>query len=157
VEGKTSTAPLTVHEDPRIGESAAAMEEMRAQFELEAKITEGTEGAGNPAAARRSNRRRKRARCQSEAGSGLLSAAASGPCGVPAYTGNPGFTGINGSFAGLMVIVDYMSDHAPVDAQVRAYHDYCTDPDANLALWRSVNTQELPADLACGTVPAGLP
>jgi hypothetical protein len=106
---------------------------------------------------------------------GLLSAAASGPYGVPAYTGNPGFTGINGAFAGLMVIVDYMSDHAPVDAQVKAFHDYCTDLNNNLALWRTINTTDVPAlnellhknnlqaigtassphDLACGSVPPG--
>src|ERR1035438_7909183 len=106
---------------------------------------------------------------------GRLSAAASGPYGVPAYTGNPGFTGVNGAFAGLMVIVEYESDHAPVDAQVKAFHDYCTDLDNNLALWRTINTVDVPAlnellrqnnvkpltpdsppgDLACGAVPAG--
>jgi photosystem II stability/assembly factor-like uncharacterized protein len=194
VDGKTSTAPLVVHEDPRIGESATAMAEMRAQFDLERKNTEGVsvshtgyeqatqlrsqlKALGSPSlpsevAAAVSALDAKVAPIQ-----GLLSSAASGPYGVPAYTGNPGFTGVNGAFAGLMVIVDYMSDHAPVDAQIKAYHDYCTDLNTNLALWRTVNTRELPAlndllrkndvkplapaspppDLLCGSVPAGFP
>jgi len=196
VDGKTSTAPLVVHEDPRIGESPAVMAEMRAQFDLGWKITEGMsvshtgydqatqlrsqlKALGGPAGGQVppaevttavSLLDAKVAKTQ-----GLISAAASGPYGVAAYTGNPGFTGINGAFAGLMVIVDYMSDHAPVDAQIKAYHDYCTDLNTNLALWRTLNTQDVPAlndllrknnakplatasvpaDLACGSVPAG--
>ena len=67
------------------------------------------------------------------------------PYGVPAYSGNPGFTGVNGAFAGLMVIVEYESDHAPVDAQWKAFHDYCTDLNANLALWRTINRVDLTA------------
>jgi hypothetical protein len=194
VDGKTSTAPLVVHEDPRIGESPAAMAEMRAQFDLEWKTTEGLSVSHTGyEQATQLRSQLKALGSQSLPGEvakavsaldakvapiqGLLSSAASGPYGVPAYTGNPGFTGINGSFAGLMVIVDYMSDHAPVDAQIKAYHDYCTDLDTNLALWRTVNTQELPAlndllrrnnlkplapvspppDLVCGSVPAGFP
>jgi hypothetical protein len=46
--------------------------------------------------------------------------------------------------AGLLVIVEYLSDHAPVDAQVKAFQDYCADLNHNLALWRAVNTAELP-------------
>jgi photosystem II stability/assembly factor-like uncharacterized protein len=192
IGGKTSSQTLTVHEDPRIGESPAAMAEMRAQFDLEQKNTDGM------AMSNRGYQQATELRGQLKALTGrplpgdvaqavsaldgkvapvqgLLSAAASGPYGVPAYTGNPGFTGINGAFAGLMVIVDYMSDHAPVDAQVKAFHDYCTDLNNNLALWRTINTTDVPAlnellhknnlqaigtassphDLACGSVPPG--
>jgi len=192
VDGKTSEQKLVVHEDPRIGESAAVMAGLRAQSELEQKNTDGM--AATNTGYRQATQLRtqlKALNAQSLPGDvgkavsaldakvspvqGLLSAAASGPYGVPAYTGNPGFTGINGAFAGLMVIVDYMSDHAPVDAQVKAFHDYCTDLNNNLALWRTINTTDLPAlnevlrknnlpalapatvphDMACGAIPAG--
>jgi photosystem II stability/assembly factor-like uncharacterized protein len=192
VDGKTSSQTLTVYEDPRIGESPAVMAEMRAQFDLEQKNTDGM--AMSNMGYRQATELRSQLKAltgRSVPGDvaqaisaldgkvapvqGLLSAAASGPYGVPAYTGNPGFTGINGAFAGLMVIVDYMSDHAPVDAQLKAFHDYCTDLNNNLALWRTINTTDVPAlnellhknnlqaigtaapphDLACGSVPAG--
>jgi len=192
VDGKTSTQILSVHEDPRIGESAAVMAGLRAQLDLERKTVSGMSashtgytqvsqlraqlkdltGQALPSAVSQavSALDAKMAPLQ-----GQLSAAVSGPYGVPAYTGNPGFTGVNGAFAGLMVIVEYESDRAPVDAQVKAFHDYCTDLDNNLALWRTINTVDVPAlnellrqsnakplipasppgDLACGAVPAG--
>jgi hypothetical protein len=191
VGNKTSTQTVTVHEDPRIGESASVIAELRAQFDLEIKNADGlavsytgylqatamrdqlkTLGSSLPADV---DRAVKALDAKVAPVQGPLSAAVSGPYGVPAYSGNPGFTGVNGSFAGLMVIVDYMSDHAPVDAQVKAFHDYCTDLDNNLALWRSINSQDVPAlndilrknklttvtpvsppqDLACGTAPPG--
>ncbi len=190
VDGQTATQTVTVHEDPRVGESPSAMAEMRAQFELEQKNTAGMSishtGYDQVTALRARLKELSSAPAAvSQAASALdakaapvqgrLSAAESGPYGVPAYTGNPGFTGVNGAFAGLMVIVEYQSDHAPVDAQVKAFHDYCTDLNTNLALWRKLNTQDLPAlndalrknnlppitpaavapDLACGTAPAG--
>jgi hypothetical protein len=192
VDGKTSEQKLVVHEDPRIGESAAVMAGLRAQFDLEQKNTDGM------AASNTGYRQATQLRSELKALNGrklpdevakavtaldakvapvqgLLSAAVSGPYGVPAYTGNPGFTGINGAFAGLMVIVDYMSDHAPVDAQVKAFHDYCTDLNNNLVLWRAIESTDLPAlndllrknkldplapaavpkDMACGALPPG--
>ncbi len=190
-DGKTSTGKLTVREDPRIGESPAVMAGLRAQFELEQKNAAGM--AASHQGYRQVNQLRARLKevaeqapaAVSEAAKtldgkmapveGELSAAVSGPYGVPAYRGNPGFTGVNGAFAGLMVIVEYESDRAPVDAQVKAFHDYCTDLDHNLALWRTINSTDIrafndllaknnlkplapaapPADLACGTVPAG--
>ena len=192
VDGKTATQTLTVHEDPRIGESPAVMAELRAQFDLEQKSVDGMAASHtgyNQAAQLRAQLKALTGQQLPPAVSqavnaldtkmapveGRLSAAASGPYGVPAYTGNPGFTGVNGAFAGLMVIVEYESDHAPVDAQVKAFHDYCTDLDNNLALWRTINTVDVPAlnellrqnnvkpltpdsppgDLACGAVPAG--
>jgi predicted Fe-Mo cluster-binding NifX family protein len=192
VDGKTTAQTLTVDEDPRIGESPAVMAGLRAQFDLEQKNVDGM--AASNTGYNQANQ--LRAQLKSLIGQqlplavaqavnaldaktapvqGPLSAAASGPYGVPAYTGNPGFTGVNGAFAGLMVIVEYESDHEPVDAQVKAFHDYCTDLDNNLALWRTINTVDVPtlnellrrsnlkpltaasppSDLACGTVPAG--
>lgn len=190
VDGKASTQALTVHEDPRIGESPAVMAGLRAQFDLEQTSVAGmavsdtgynqasqlraqlkTLGGLSPA----SDVAQAITAIDSKTApvEGRLSDAASGPYGVPAYTSNPGFTGLNGSFAGLMVIVEYMSDHAPVDAQVKAFHDYCTDLNTNLGLWRTINVQDLPAlnellrnnklqplspatpppDLNCGTAP----
>ncbi len=192
VDGTTSAQTLVVHEDPRIGESAEVMAGMRAQFDLEQKNVDGMT-ASNTGYQQASRLRAQLKALLSQslpAGvadaakaldamvapiQGLMSAAVSGPYGVSAYSGNPGFTGVNGSFAGLMVIVDYMSDHAPVDAQVKAFHDYCGDLNANLALWRKLNSEDLPKfndllrknnltavdpvtppmDLACGSVPAG--
>ena len=192
MDGKTTAQTLTVDEDPRIGESPAVMAGLRAQFDLEQKNVDGM--AASNTGYNQANQ--LRAQLKSLIGQqlplavaqavnaldaktapvqGPLSAAASGPYGVPAYTGNPGFTGVNGAFAGLMVIVEYESDHEPVDAQVKAFHDYCTDLDNNLALWRTINTVDVPtlnellrrsnlkpltaasppSDLACGTVPAG--
>jgi predicted Fe-Mo cluster-binding NifX family protein len=183
---------LTVHEDPRVGESAGVMAGLRAQLDLEQKNVDGM-AASNTGYSQASQLRselkaltgQQLPPAVSQAVSALdsktapvegqLSAAVSGPYGVPAYTGNPGFTGVNGAFAGLMVIVEYESDHEPVDAQVKAFHDYCTDLDNNLALWRTLNTVDVPAlnellrrnnlkpvtaasvagDLACGAVPAG--
>ena len=192
VDGKTATQKLTVHEDPRIGESPAVLAGLRAQFDLEQKNAAGM--AASDAGYHQVSQLRARLKELTDQSppdavkqavtaldskmapvEGQLSAAVSGPYGVPAYTGNPGFTGVNGAFAGLMVIVEYESDHAPVDAQVKAFHDYCTDLDRNLALWRTLNTVDVPAlnellgksnlkpltpasppaDLACGTVPAG--
>jgi photosystem II stability/assembly factor-like uncharacterized protein len=192
VNGKTSAQTLTVHEDPRIGESPAVIAGLRAQFDLEQKTAAGmvSSNAGYNQASQLRNRLKDLtsqqlppavAQAVSAADAkmapvqGQLSAAASGPYGVPAYTGNPGFTGVNGAFAGLMVIVEYESDRAPVDAQVKAFHDYCTDLNANLALWRTINKVDVPAlnevlgknnlqplapaappaDLACGAVPPG--
>jgi len=192
VDGRTAMQELTVHEDPRIVESPALMAELRAQLDLEQKNVAGM--AASYTSYQQTDQLRTQLKVLSGAGlpaevaqaltaldakvtpvQGLMSAAASGPYGVPAYTGNPGFTDFNGAFAGLMVIVDYMSDHAPVDAQVKAYHDYCVDLNANLARWRAIG-DELPAlnvllrknnlrplnrygpphDLDCGPVPAGL-
>jgi len=191
VDGKTSTETLAVREDPRIGESAAVMAGLRAQFDLELKNVDGMVASHtgyDQASQMRAQLKALSAQSPppevAQAATALdgkvapvegqLSAAASGPYGVPAYTGNPGFTGVNGAFAGLMVIVEYMSDHAPVDAQVKAFHDYCSDLNANLALWRNINTQDVPAlndllrknrlqalapatvprDLDCGPAPA---
>ena len=162
VDGKTSTQTFTVHEDPRIGESAAVMAGMRAQFDLEQKIVDGMTASHtgfeqashlheqlqallNQSPAPEVKQAVSALEEKTAPVEGKLSAAASGPYGVPAYTGNPGFTGINGSFAGLMVIVEYMSDHAPVDAQVKAFHDYCTDLNTNLALWRQITAKDVPA------------
>jgi hypothetical protein len=190
VGGKSVSQPVVVHEDPRIGESTAAMAGMRAQFDLEQKNSEGLEISN--AGYRQTVQLRAQLKALASASpdvakaaaaldakvapiQGLLSAAVSGPYGVSAYSGNPGFTGVNGSFAGLMVIVDYMSDHAPVDAQVKAFHDYCTDMNNNLVLWRTLNEADLktlndllrqnklqplgqataPHDQACGAIPAG--
>jgi hypothetical protein len=190
VDGKTATQAVTVHEDPRVGESPAMMAEMRAEFDLEQKNSAGMAAshAGydqvTDLRARLKELSGAAAEVSKAAGAldakaapvqGRLSAAESGPYGVPAYTGNPGFTGVNGAFAGLMVIVEYQSDHAPVDAQVKAFHDFCTDLNTNLGLWRTLNRVDVPAlnevlrkngqspltpaavppDLACGNVPAG--
>jgi hypothetical protein len=193
VDGKTTAQTLTVDEDPRIGASAAVMAGLRAQFDLEQRNVDGM--AASNTGYNQANQLRTQLKAligqqlppaMAQAVSALdaktapvggqLSAAVSGPYGVPAYTGNPGFTGVNGAFAGLMVIVEYESDHEPVDAQVKAFHDYCTDLDNNLALWRTINTVDVPTlnellrrnnlkpitaasppgDLACGAVPAGL-
>jgi photosystem II stability/assembly factor-like uncharacterized protein len=191
-DGKTNSQTLTVHEDPRIGESPAVIAGLLAQFDLEQKTVAGMVASNtgyNQASQLRTQLKELTGQALPPAAAqavsaadarmapvqGQLSAAVSGPYGVPAYTGNPGFTGVNGAFAGLMVIVEYESDHAPVDAQVKAFHDYCTDLDNNLALWRTINTVDVPAlnevlrkndlkpltpaappaDLGCGTVPAG--
>ena len=191
VDGKTVTQKLTVREDPRLGESPAVMAGLRAQFDLEQKNVAGMEASST--AYRQLDRMRARLKELSEHGpaavaeavnaldakvapiGGQMSAAVSGAYGVPAYTGNPGFTGVNGAFAGLMVIVEYESDHAPVETQLKAFHDFCTDLNRNLALWRTINTVDVPkvnqllagsnlqpvtpasppADLACGAPPAG--
>ena len=190
VDGQTSVQTLTVREDPRMGESPAVLAGLRAQFDLEQKNVNGM-AASHTGYDQTSGMRAQLKALEPQSPpsavaqaitaldgkiapvEGLLSAAASGPYGVPAYSGNPGFTGVNGSFAGLMVIVEYMSDHAPVEAQVKAFHDYCTDLNKNLALWRTINTQDVPAlnqllrnnnlqplspasapkDLACGVAP----
>ncbi|HKE24659.1 MAG TPA: hypothetical protein VKB88_19990 [Bryobacteraceae bacterium] len=161
VNGKTSTQMLTVKGDPRIGESAAVMAGMRAQFDLERKIADamtasyvGYQQAADlrarlkELAARLAPADAAKAAAAVDAKAapveGNMSAAVSGPYGVSAYSGNPGFTGINGSLAGLFVIVEYLSDHAPVDAQEKAFQDYCGDLNRNLALWRTVNTAEVP-------------
>jgi len=191
VDGRTGTRQLTVHEDPRIGESPGVMAGLRAQFDLERNIVAGMVASNtgyNQASQLRAQLKELTGRqlplavAQAVSAAdakmapvqGQLSAAVSGPYGVPAYAGNPGFTGVNGAFAGLMVIVEYESDHAPVDAQVKAFHDYCTDLNNNLALWRTINAADVPAlnealrksnltpvtpasppaDLACGTVTA---
>ncbi len=191
VDGKTSTQKLTVHEDPRIGESPAVMSGLRAQFTLEQKNAAGMAASHTGYEQVRQIRARLKELVQQSPPpslsdavksldakmapvEGQLSAAVSGPYGVPAYSGNPGFTGVNGAFAGLMVIVEYESDHAPVDAQVKAFHDFCTDLNRNLALWRTINRMDLPAlneslrkssltpltpadvpiDLACGAPPS---
>jgi hypothetical protein len=101
VDGKTSTARLDVHEDPRIGESAAAMAEMRAQFDLERKTTEGLSVSHTGYEQTTQLRSLLKALGQSLPAEvatavsaldakvapiqGLLSSAASGPYGVPAY------------------------------------------------------------------------
>jgi hypothetical protein len=192
VDGKMFTQKLTVREDPRIGESPAVIAGLREQFELEQKNVAGM--AASYAGYQQVKEMRARVneltqqssvRAVAEAAKALdakmapvegqLSAAVSGPYGVAGYNGNPGFTGLNGSFAGLMVIVEYESDRAPVDAQVKAFHDYCTDLNQNLALWRAINSSDIPAfnnlldrnnskalapasppaDLPCGALPAG--
>ena len=191
VDGKTSSQKLTVHEDPRLGESAPVMAGLRAQFDLEQKNVAGMAAShtgyeqAREMRARLQELARQSPAAVAEAAKtldgkvapvqGQLSAAVSGPYGVPAYTGNPGFTGVNGAFAGLMVIVEYESDRAPVDAQVKAFHDFCGDLNRNLALWRTINSTDLsalnrlldrnnlkpvapatpPADLPCGALPAG--
>jgi len=154
VDGKSYRQPLTVKEDPRVGETPAILAGMRRQLGLERKITAGM------AASRAGYEQATALNAQIDAHSaapgapeletkltalaGKLSETEVGAFGV-SVPAQPSFAALNGALGALLEIVDYNSDMPPVAAQVAAYRKYCAGYNATLAAWHTLVSQDLAA------------
>jgi photosystem II stability/assembly factor-like uncharacterized protein len=170
VDGATSTQTLVVHNDPRIGESAAVMNALRSEHKLTLLAYQGMKdsAAGNDEVAA------VRAEVASLASSALpadLAAAttaldaklatfggATGRGGRGAGGGGGGgrggrgggapggvtsFTALNGSFNQIVALTQNGIDMAPTKAEIDTYQTHCKEYSATVAAWKQMQSVDL--------------
>jgi photosystem II stability/assembly factor-like uncharacterized protein len=165
VDGKSYTQPLTVKNDPRSPASAA---DLRAQYELQVKLYEGTkeswDGYHQVDAMRQAIARVLSANPPEEVAAAarafdakLLALAGTGVGGRGGRGGPvlpPNFTTLNGtepeegavmvSMNGQLKIQDY-GDMAPTETMRNAWSGVCRDMRTALTEWRAINAKDLVA------------
>jgi photosystem II stability/assembly factor-like uncharacterized protein len=170
VDGQTYTQTLVVHNDPRIGEGAAAMSALRSQHKLIMAAYRGMKDAyaGNEEVA--AVRARVAALGAGSVPADVVSAATAletrlaGLGGANGGRGGRGgggggrgrgaaaapgavrpFNAINGSFNTVVALTQNGIDMAPTPAMIHTYEAGCRDFTATLAAWKTMQAQDLPA------------
>jgi hypothetical protein len=170
VDGTTSTQTLVVHNDPRVGESAAVMNALRSEHKLTLLAYQGMRdsAAGNDEVTA------VRAEVASLASSALpadLAAATTaldaklatfggatgrggrgggggggggrGGRGGGAPGGVTSFTALNGSFNQIVALTQNGIDMAPTKAEVDTYQTHCKDYSATVVAWKQMQSVDL--------------
>ena len=158
VDGVSYTQPVLLEQDPRLGESPAAMDGMRRQLALSqqiitvisasknayeqgsglaAKLPSLGERASNGLAKTLRTRIVKLTGTSKDASVGL----SGGSYAVPPVKGITSFSRINGQASALLEMVESTSDQAPVPSLYRTYEDLCRDFNATLTAWQSLQAE----------------
>lgn len=167
VDGTTYAQPLTVKEDPRIGDSPEIMAEVQKQLTLardivpvlaaskaayekgktlEAKLESLHTGASAAATKALQSSVAKLAGTFDEATIGLSGS----NYAVPPAKGMLSFSRINGQASALLNLVNYLSDRAPVSSQYATYRQVCTDFNATAAAWQALQPEVAKLDAQPG-------
>jgi photosystem II stability/assembly factor-like uncharacterized protein len=158
VDGVSDTQPVLLKQDPRLDDSAAAMDGMRLQLALSQQIiavisaSKSAYDQGNGLDAKLSSQRAdvsnglaSTLRKEITQLTGTLKDASIGLSGgsyaVPPVRGYTSFSRINGQASALLEMVEFTSDQAPVPSLYRTYSDLCRDFNATLAAWRSLQAR----------------
>ena len=160
VDGVSYTQPVLLKQDPRLDDSAAAMDGMRRQLTLslqivtvisasksayeqatgvEAKPTSRHAGVSSGSATTLQKRMAELTGAAKDASIGL----SGGSYAVPPVKGLTSFSRINGQASALLEMVEATSDQAPVPSLYRTYADLCRDFNATLAAWQSLQVKKL--------------
>jgi photosystem II stability/assembly factor-like uncharacterized protein len=144
VDGVSYIQPAVLKEDPRLDDSAAAMDGMRRQLSLSQHIitvisasnSAYEQATGVEANLPKTLRKRivELTGSAKDASVGL----SGGSYAVPPVKGVTSFSRINGQASALLEMVEATSDQAPVPSLYRAYSDLCRDFNATLAAWQSL-------------------
>ena len=158
VDGVTYTQPVLLKEDPRLGDSPAAMDGMRRQLALsqqiiavisasekayeqrsglDAKLTSARVGASSGSAKTLRKRIAELTGSSKDASIGL----SGGSYAVPPVKRTTSFSRINGQASALLEMVESTSDDAPVPSLYRTYADLRRDFNATSAAWQSLQAQ----------------
>jgi photosystem II stability/assembly factor-like uncharacterized protein len=164
VDGKSYTQTLTVKNDPR---SPATAADLRAQHELQMKITSGAAEAwdgyqqvaamraavatllsGNPPSDVATAAKAFDAKLATAGGAVGGGRRGGGPGGFPGAGGTPppppNFVGVNAALVRQLDTLDF-GDMAPNEPMSNAYVSGCTDLKTAVANWKTINGQELTA------------
>ena len=158
VDGVSYTQPVLLQQDPRLDDSAAAINGMRRQLTLAQRIItvisasrdayEQGSGVDSRLAALReggSSGAAKKVRKQIAELTGTGKDASIGLSGgsyaVPPVKGPTSFSRINGQASALLEMVESSSDQAPVPSLYRTYSELCRDFNATLAAWQSLQAK----------------
>jgi photosystem II stability/assembly factor-like uncharacterized protein len=154
VDGVSYTQPALLKEDPRLDDSAAAMDGMRRQLRLsqqiiavisasksayeqangvETKLTSPHAGSGG-LPKKLQKRIVELTGSAKDASIGL----SGGSYAVPPVKGVTSFSRVNGQASALLEMVEATSDQAPVPSLYGTYSDLCRDFNATLAAWQSL-------------------
>jgi hypothetical protein len=157
-DGASDTQPVLLKQDPRLGNSPAALEGMRRQLALSQQIiavisaSKNAYEQANGLDAKLSSLRTgvsselvKTLRTQIAELTGTVEDASIGLSGgsyaVPPVKGTTSFSRINGQASALLEMVESTSDHAPVPSLYRTYSDLCMDFNATFGAWQSLQAQ----------------
>ncbi len=172
VDGTTSTQTLVVHNDPRIGESAAVMSALRSQNRLMMGAYQGMKDAdaGNSEVA--AVRAQVAALASANLPPDVATAATAFDAKLATFGGATGrggrgggggggggrggrgggapgsvssFTALNGTFNGLIGIMQNGLDMAPTKAQVDTWEAGCKDFSATVTAWKQTKTIDVTA------------
>ena len=166
VDGRTYTQTVTVRNDPRVGESAKVMVNLRAKNKLMLLASEGARAsyAGNsevlavrqqvasmsgnqlPADVTKAKKDLD-AKLASFGGIEAGRGRGAGPGGGRGRELAPGalkpFNTLNGSFNAVVSTSQVGLDEAPTQAQIDTWEADCKDYDATVAAWKKMQSQEL--------------
>ncbi|MGA9852838.1 MAG: hypothetical protein WBR15_07910 [Gammaproteobacteria bacterium] len=163
VAGTSYTQPLTLKQDPRLGDSPATVDAMRRQLELSQQIitvmaasmqayergkalstqlTSLSKGSADKSANTLQRQLIKLTGTVDEASIGL----SGGPYAVPPIKGATSFSRINGQSSALLEMVTYTSESAPVASLYRTYLEVCGDFNTSAAAWRALQPQVTKVD-----------
>ncbi|HXE30770.1 MAG TPA: hypothetical protein VN515_03095 [Terriglobales bacterium] len=167
VDGKASTQPLVVKNDPRIAATPPDAAALRSQFRLELALRNGADTAYEAYQQAAGVRKQIAALGNlppSVAGRvKALDAALTAVAGTAGGRGGRGFTintagrgaaagpatpplaTLNGTLAGLIFVVAGSTDAAPTAAKVKAWQDGCAALDRDLATMRKIAAGDVPA------------
>ncbi len=169
VDGQTYTQTVTVHNDPRVGESAKVMADLRAKNKLMMLAYQGAKdsNAGNSEvlAVRQQVASLKGNKLPEDVAKatkdidvklatfgGVVASRVAGGFGGPRGRGNvlpPGaikpFNTLNGSFDAIVSTSQVGLDEAPTQAQIDTWEDDCKDYNATVAAWKKMQSQDLAA------------
>ena len=158
VDGVSYSQPVILKQDPRLDYSPVAMDGMRRQLALSQRIiavisaSKSAYEQANGLDAKLSSLRADvssgsvktlRARIAELTGStedasiGL----SGGSYAVPPVKGITSFSRINGQASALLEMVESTSDQAPVASLYRTYSDLCSDFNATLGAWQSLQAK----------------
>jgi hypothetical protein len=157
-DGASDTQPVLLQQDPRLGNSRAALEGMRRQLSLSQQIiavmsaSKNAYEEANGLDAKLSSLRTgvsselvKTLRTQIAELTGTVENASIGLSGgsyaVPPVKGTTSFSRINGQASALLEMVESTSDQAPVPSLYRTYSDLCMDFNATFGAWQSLQAQ----------------
>ena len=169
VDGQTYTQTVTVHNDPRVGESAKVMADLRAKNKLMMLAYQGAKdsNAGNSEvlAVRQQVASLKGNKLPEDVAKatkdidvklatfgGVAASRVAVAFGGPRGRGNvlpPGaikpFNTLNGSFDAIVSTSQVGLDEAPTQAQIDTWEDDCKDYNATVAAWKKMQSQDLAA------------
>ena len=158
VDGVSYVQPVLLKQDPRLDDSAAAMDGMRRQLELSQQIIAvisasrsayeqgnalvvkmAPQGAGKSGGSAKMLRRKiaELTGTRKDASLGL----SGGSYAAPPVKGTTSFSRINGQASALLEMVESTSDQAPVPSLYRTYSDLCRDFNATAAGWQSLQAK----------------
>jgi hypothetical protein len=158
VDGVSYSQPVQLKQDPRVDQSAAAMDGMRRQLALSQRIialisasnsayqlANGLDAKLSSLHAGVSRGLVKTLRTRIAELTGTIEDASIGLSGgsyaVPPVKGTTSFSRINGQASALLEMVESTSDQAPVPSLYRTYSDLCSDLNATSGAWQSLQAK----------------
>ncbi len=158
VDGASYTEPVLLKQDPRLGDSPAAMDGMRRQLTLSQQIITVISASKNAyeqakgmdaklpsldagVSSGRAKGLRKRVAELTGTAKDASIGLSGGSYAVAPVKGAASFSRINGQASALLEMVESTSDQEPVPSLYRTYSDLCRDFNATLSAWQSLQAK----------------